>query len=165
MNEINVGLIVGALDSLGVALAEHGHEWTDGERAIYEEAVKTLWNEFENVRGERRQKKPSVEGSASTVEASVTATPSESEDLCRRLHGESQWRSKETASKFVEGEKCPRCQGTGIIGRIAHGDQPICQGCGARVDEGDEHCPQCEQQMAHERYIDDSNKDHASENE
>jgi hypothetical protein len=35
-------LVLGALDSLGVALAEHGHEWTTGERAIYEEAVGIL---------------------------------------------------------------------------------------------------------------------------
>jgi len=39
-----IDLVVGALDSLGVALADHGHEWTDGERAIYEESIKTLWN-------------------------------------------------------------------------------------------------------------------------
>jgi hypothetical protein len=31
-------IILGALDSLGVALADHGHEWTVGERTIYEEA-------------------------------------------------------------------------------------------------------------------------------
>ncbi|SRR6266404_4837466 len=35
-------IIVGALDSLGVALADHDHEWTVGERTIYEEAVKLL---------------------------------------------------------------------------------------------------------------------------
>src|SRR5437763_16305860 len=34
--------IVGALDSLGVALAEHDHELTVGERTIYEEAIKLL---------------------------------------------------------------------------------------------------------------------------
>jgi hypothetical protein len=39
-----IDLVVGALDTLGVALADHGHEWTDGERAIYEESVKILWN-------------------------------------------------------------------------------------------------------------------------
>ena len=32
-------MILGALDSLGVALANHNHEWTEGERAIYEAAV------------------------------------------------------------------------------------------------------------------------------
>lgn len=35
-------LILGALDSLATALTEHGHEWTDGERTIYEEAVRLL---------------------------------------------------------------------------------------------------------------------------
>jgi hypothetical protein len=35
-------LIQGALDSLGVTLAEHHHEWTDGERAIYEEATRLV---------------------------------------------------------------------------------------------------------------------------
>lgn len=35
-------LIIGALDSLGVALADHRHQWSDGERAIYEEAVALL---------------------------------------------------------------------------------------------------------------------------
>lgn len=32
-------LIQGALDSLGVALADHHHEWTDGEREIYDQAT------------------------------------------------------------------------------------------------------------------------------
>ena len=40
----HIDLVVGALDSLGVALADHGHEWTEGERAIYEESVQILWN-------------------------------------------------------------------------------------------------------------------------
>lgn len=35
-------IVVGALDSLGVALADHDHEWTVGERTIYEEAIKFL---------------------------------------------------------------------------------------------------------------------------
>jgi hypothetical protein len=34
-----IDLVVGALDSLGVALASHGHEWTEGERVIYEESI------------------------------------------------------------------------------------------------------------------------------
>lgn len=37
-----MGIIIGALDSLGTALSEHGHEWTDGERAIYEEAMRIV---------------------------------------------------------------------------------------------------------------------------
>lgn len=39
---LNDSLLLGALDSLGVALTEHHHQWTDGERAIYEEAVRIL---------------------------------------------------------------------------------------------------------------------------
>lgn len=35
-------MVVGALDTLGVALAEHKHRWTDGERAIYELACEAL---------------------------------------------------------------------------------------------------------------------------
>jgi hypothetical protein len=35
-------LVLGALDSLGVALADHRHQWTVGEQAIYEEAVALL---------------------------------------------------------------------------------------------------------------------------
>jgi hypothetical protein len=35
-------LILGALDFLGVALADHSHEWSVGERTIYEEAIKIL---------------------------------------------------------------------------------------------------------------------------
>lgn len=35
-------LIGGALDSLGVALTDHHHQWTAGERAIYEEAMAIL---------------------------------------------------------------------------------------------------------------------------
>lgn len=37
-----VQLVLGALDSLGVALVEHDHQWSDGERAIYEEALNIL---------------------------------------------------------------------------------------------------------------------------
>lgn len=39
-DEIN--LITGALDSLGVALTDHHHQWLAGERAIYEEAMAIL---------------------------------------------------------------------------------------------------------------------------
>jgi hypothetical protein len=34
--------LIGALDSLGVALAEHDHEWSVGERVIYEDAINLL---------------------------------------------------------------------------------------------------------------------------
>jgi hypothetical protein len=43
-------LVVGALDSLGVALADHDHQWTEGERAIYEESLQILWNTVEKYR-------------------------------------------------------------------------------------------------------------------
>lgn len=32
-------LVLGALDTLGVALADEGHCWTDGERTIFEMAT------------------------------------------------------------------------------------------------------------------------------
>ena len=35
-------LIQGALDTLGVSLADRYHQWTDGERAIYEEATEII---------------------------------------------------------------------------------------------------------------------------
>lgn len=35
-------IILGALDSLASALADHAHTWTDGERAIYEQACRLL---------------------------------------------------------------------------------------------------------------------------
>jgi hypothetical protein len=31
-------LVLGALDTLGCALADHSHTWTEGEREIYEQA-------------------------------------------------------------------------------------------------------------------------------
>ena len=42
VTEDEANLITGALDSLGVALADHGHEWTEGERCIYEAAVECV---------------------------------------------------------------------------------------------------------------------------
>lgn len=42
LNNEEAQLVLGALDSLGVALADHEHQWSDGERAIYEEAQKVL---------------------------------------------------------------------------------------------------------------------------
>lgn len=38
----DVRLIIGALDSLGVALAHHHHQWSVGEREIYEQSVALL---------------------------------------------------------------------------------------------------------------------------
>jgi len=35
-------LLIGALDTLGTTLSAHGHEWTEGEREIYEQAMRSL---------------------------------------------------------------------------------------------------------------------------
>ncbi len=42
LNEIDAGIIQGALDSLGCALADHDHVFTEGERAIFERASELL---------------------------------------------------------------------------------------------------------------------------
>jgi len=42
ISESDRQIIVWALDSLGVALADHDHNWTVGERTIYEEAINVL---------------------------------------------------------------------------------------------------------------------------
>lgn len=34
--------VLGALDTLASKLADYGHTWTEGERALYEEALKLL---------------------------------------------------------------------------------------------------------------------------
>jgi len=43
-------LIQGALDSLGVALADHRHQWTNGEREIYEQATSKLTSWIDGCR-------------------------------------------------------------------------------------------------------------------
>lgn len=45
IEEQDVEMIIGALDSLGVALAGHDHKWTDGEREIYERSISLLRGE------------------------------------------------------------------------------------------------------------------------
>ena len=35
-------MLLGAIDSLGVALVDHDHEWTVGEKEIYEQAAAML---------------------------------------------------------------------------------------------------------------------------
>lgn len=50
-------LILGCVDSLGIALSAHDHEWTEGERVIYEEACRILGGMprgtfFESAEGE-----------------------------------------------------------------------------------------------------------------
>jgi hypothetical protein len=42
INEEDRQLILGALDTLGTKLADYGHEWSEGERAIYEMAVECV---------------------------------------------------------------------------------------------------------------------------
>ena len=42
ITEFDRQTLLGALDSLGVALADHDYEWTVGERTIYEEAINVL---------------------------------------------------------------------------------------------------------------------------
>lgn len=39
LRDEDLDLIRGALDSLGVSLSAHNHEWTVGEREIYEQAI------------------------------------------------------------------------------------------------------------------------------
>jgi hypothetical protein len=45
MTNEEIQLVIGALDTLGTALSDHGHVWTDGERAIYEEAIEACKRE------------------------------------------------------------------------------------------------------------------------
>uniref|UniRef100_A0A6M3LM35 Uncharacterized protein n=1 Tax=viral metagenome TaxID=1070528 RepID=A0A6M3LM35_9ZZZZ len=40
-----------ALDALGVALADHNHQWTDKERKLYEGAKDTLFLEMAHFEG------------------------------------------------------------------------------------------------------------------
>lgn len=42
MNCDQVQAVLGALDTLGTLLADAGHEWSEGERAIYEQATAIL---------------------------------------------------------------------------------------------------------------------------
>jgi hypothetical protein len=42
LSKEELNLVIGALDSLALALTTYGHTWTDGERAIYEEATFAL---------------------------------------------------------------------------------------------------------------------------
>jgi hypothetical protein len=41
----DAALVQGALESLGVALADHDHTWSDGERTIFEQAIAIVRNE------------------------------------------------------------------------------------------------------------------------
>lgn len=42
LNNMDIALVRGALDTLGTTLVAKGHTWTEGERTIYEQAVETL---------------------------------------------------------------------------------------------------------------------------
>ena len=50
------GVILDALDVLALALATHGHKWTDDERALYEEAIFILEEEKYPVKENRKKK-------------------------------------------------------------------------------------------------------------
>lgn len=39
---MNAELIIKTLDTLGVALAGHGHQWSDEERELYEKSISLL---------------------------------------------------------------------------------------------------------------------------
>jgi hypothetical protein len=41
-DDAELDLLAGCMDTLALALAEHDHTWTEGERAIYEEAFRLL---------------------------------------------------------------------------------------------------------------------------
>lgn len=42
MTQEDAQLILGALDSLSIALTEYDHQWSDGEKEIYEQSVEIL---------------------------------------------------------------------------------------------------------------------------
>jgi hypothetical protein len=42
ISESDCQLVLGALDSLAVTLADYDHEWAVGERTVYDEALKNL---------------------------------------------------------------------------------------------------------------------------
>lgn len=42
MSEEDKNIILGALDSLAVKLSDYSHVWTEGERCIYEEAIRII---------------------------------------------------------------------------------------------------------------------------
>lgn len=42
ITETDKQILLGALDTLGTALASHNHTWSTGERTIYEEATKIV---------------------------------------------------------------------------------------------------------------------------
>jgi hypothetical protein len=52
----DANMVIGALDSLGVALADHDHQWTEGELAIYEKAVEIVTSLRDDAVGERAER-------------------------------------------------------------------------------------------------------------
>ncbi len=54
-------LVTGALDTLASALTKHGHTWTDGERAIYEEALIAMGIPRRQITPERYGDEPGEE--------------------------------------------------------------------------------------------------------
>lgn len=45
----NDQIILGALDTLAMALTEHGHTWTEGEKEIYEQAVAAITGQIKTT--------------------------------------------------------------------------------------------------------------------
>lgn len=52
----NNHIILGALDTLGIALSGHGHTWSAGEREIYEQAIAAVKQEIPFKVGESPEK-------------------------------------------------------------------------------------------------------------
>ncbi len=68
MNEIRE-----ALDTLGLALAEHGHAWTDRERQLYERAVTISSGDCMGTDSLSSEKPPSPKHGRKSLRACVQA--------------------------------------------------------------------------------------------
>lgn len=42
LEEVELGIVRGALDTLACIVSQYNHPWDEGERAVYEEAAKLL---------------------------------------------------------------------------------------------------------------------------
>lgn len=58
LNDEDRDLIVGALDSLGIALSQHDHLWTDGEKCVYEAACEILTGSKQLPRDQYFEREP-----------------------------------------------------------------------------------------------------------
>ena len=50
LDNMELALVRGALDTLGTSLADKSHTWTEGERAIYEQAIEALQPDLQITR-------------------------------------------------------------------------------------------------------------------